>query len=71
MEQYNGSAYKTHLFRDTLGQRDLPAAKRFLRKALIRFVRPDCIVIDGSQPIGKQSCLAMLRTVRWTDHDEP
>ena len=29
--------------------RDLPAAKRFLRKALERHGRPDCIVIDGSQ----------------------
>ena len=30
-------------------RRDLPAAKRFLRKALQRHGRPDCIVIDGSQ----------------------
>ncbi|MEI5682503.1 IS6 family transposase [Mesorhizobium sp. CCNWLW179-1] len=30
-------------------QRDLPAAKRFLRKALMRHGRPDRIVIDGSQ----------------------
>jgi transposase-like protein len=30
-------------------QRDLPAAKRFLRKALERHGRPDHIVIDGSQ----------------------
>ncbi len=29
--------------------RDLPAAKRFLRRALERHGRPDCIVIDGSQ----------------------
>ena len=29
--------------------RDLPAAKRFLRKALERHGRPDRIVIDGSQ----------------------
>jgi transposase-like protein len=29
--------------------RDLPAAKRFLRKALQRHGRPDRIVIDGSQ----------------------
>ena len=29
--------------------RDLPAAKRFLRKALSRHGRPDRIVIDGSQ----------------------
>ena len=29
--------------------RDLPAAKRFLRKALARHGRPDRIVIDGSQ----------------------
>ena len=29
--------------------RDLPAAKRFLRKALVRHGRPDRIVIDGSQ----------------------
>lgn len=29
--------------------RDLPAAKRFLRKALERHSRPDRIVIDGSQ----------------------
>ena len=29
--------------------RDLPAAKRFLRKALTRHGRPDRIVIDGSQ----------------------
>jgi transposase-like protein len=29
--------------------RDLPAAKRFLRKALRRHGRPDRIVIDGSQ----------------------
>ncbi|MBB3387006.1 transposase-like protein [Rhizobium sp. BK609] len=28
--------------------RDLPAAKRFLRRALDRHGRPDCIVIDGS-----------------------
>jgi transposase-like protein len=27
---------------------DLPAAKRFLRRALDRHGRPDCIVIDGS-----------------------
>lgn len=30
-------------------QRDLPAAKRFLRKALMRHGRPGRIVIDGSQ----------------------
>jgi transposase-like protein len=30
-------------------QRDLPAAKRFLRKALMRHGRPDRIVIDGSR----------------------
>ncbi|CAH1664261.1 IS6 family transposase [Chelatococcus sp. HY11] len=30
-------------------QRDLLAAERFLRKALHRHGRPDCIVIDGSQ----------------------
>ncbi|MGZ9724282.1 IS6 family transposase, partial [Rhizobium miluonense] len=29
--------------------RDLPAAKRFLRRVLDRHGRPDCIVIDGSQ----------------------
>lgn len=29
--------------------RDLPAAKRFMRKALARHIRPDRIVIDGSQ----------------------
>src|SRR5690606_29855518 len=29
--------------------RDLPAAKRFMRKALARHGRPDRIVIDGSQ----------------------
>jgi putative transposase len=29
--------------------RDLPAAKRFLRKALQRHVRPERIVIDGNQ----------------------
>jgi transposase-like protein len=29
--------------------RDLPAAKRFLRKALARHGRPDRIVVDGSQ----------------------
>jgi transposase-like protein len=29
--------------------RDLPAAKCFLRRALDRHGRPDCIVIDGSQ----------------------
>lgn len=29
--------------------RDLPAAKRFLRKALARHSRPDRIVLDGSQ----------------------
>ena len=29
--------------------RDLPAAKRFFRKALERHGRPDRIVIDGSQ----------------------
>ncbi|MFD1980698.1 IS6 family transposase [Mesorhizobium kowhaii] len=29
--------------------RDLAASKRFLRKALERHGRPDCIVIDGSQ----------------------
>jgi transposase-like protein len=29
--------------------RDLPAAKRFLRRALERHGRPDCIVIDGTQ----------------------
>jgi transposase-like protein len=29
--------------------RDLPAAKRFIRKALNRHSRPDRIVIDGSQ----------------------
>lgn len=31
------------------GHRDLPAAKRFLRKALGHHRRPDRIVIDGSQ----------------------
>ncbi|RWO92169.1 MAG: IS6 family transposase, partial [Mesorhizobium sp.] len=30
-------------------QRDLPAAKRFFRKALERHGRPDRVVIDGSQ----------------------
>lgn len=30
-------------------QRNLPAAKRFIRKALIRHGRPDRVVIDGSQ----------------------
>lgn len=30
-------------------QRDLPAAKRFFRKALARHGRPDRVVIDGSQ----------------------
>jgi transposase-like protein len=30
-------------------QRDLPAAKRFLRKALVRHGRPVRIVVDGSQ----------------------
>lgn len=30
-------------------QRDLPAAKRFLRKALVRHGRRDRIIIDGSQ----------------------
>jgi len=34
------------LFRES---RDLPAAKRFFRRALDRHGRPDCIVIDGSQ----------------------
>jgi transposase-like protein len=29
--------------------RDLPAAKRFMRKALARHGRPDRIIIDGSQ----------------------
>jgi putative transposase len=29
--------------------RDLPAAKRFFRKALERHGRPDRVVIDGSQ----------------------
>ncbi|WP_027161682.1 IS6 family transposase [Mesorhizobium sp. WSM1293] len=50
----------TYLYRaiDTVGdtvefwfseQRDLPAAKRFFRKALERHGRPDRVVIDGSQ----------------------
>jgi putative transposase len=30
-------------------KRDMAAAKRFLRKALKRYGRPDRIVIDGSQ----------------------
>ncbi|SFL18994.1 DDE domain-containing protein, partial [Mesorhizobium albiziae] len=29
--------------------RDLPSAKRFFRKALERYGRPDRVVIDGSQ----------------------
>jgi hypothetical protein len=29
--------------------RDLPAAKRFFKRALERHGRPDCVVIDGSQ----------------------
>jgi transposase-like protein len=43
-------------------QRDLPAAKRFLRKALVRHGQPVRIVVDGSQPTGKLSFHAMPRT---------
>lgn len=42
--------------------RDLPATKRFLRRALQHHGRPDRIVIDGSQTNRERSSPAMPRT---------
>jgi len=43
--------------------RDLPAAKRYLRKALEHNGQPDSIGIDGSPPTIRQSSYAMQRAV--------
>ncbi|RWJ04878.1 MAG: IS6 family transposase [Mesorhizobium sp.] len=46
--------------------RDLPAARRFLRKALARHGRPDRIVIDGSQT-NREAILSCDATPRLQD----
>jgi len=47
--------------------RDLPAAKRFFRKALARHGRPDRIVIDGSQT-NREAIVSCDATDRLKDH---
>ncbi|MER8792471.1 transposase [Mesorhizobium sp. M0983] len=46
---------------------DLPAAKRFLRKALAHHGRPNRIVVDGSQTNVRQSFPAILKAVCGSD----
>jgi putative transposase len=46
--------------------RDLPAAKRFLGKALARHGRPERIIIDGSQT-NHEAILSCDATSRWQD----
>ena len=53
--------------------RDLPAAKRFIRKALQRHGRPDRVVIDGSQTNREAiiACSAEHRLLGLVDKGQP
>lgn len=51
-------------------QRDLPAAKRFFRKALERHGRPDRVVIDGSQT-NREAIVSCDATNRLQDRRRP